>query len=230
MRFLVLFAVLIASAFAGDQNLESKLITSLLKNYDARVRPVKSYATAVPLQFGLGLSNIDAGQNNFFSFNCWTKMYWMDEYLQWTPAEHGNVKTLKIHPFIFGEDPKIWTPDIGLYGGKTERADVATQRAFIQNTGNVTYFQLRIYKVPCYPVAGATGKMICKLHFASWVYPKSEIDVQLIDTQIETFVDAKSVWKLAEQKVEKTEKTFESVPGAFWPNIEISLTLQKSEA
>lgn len=90
---------------------EKRLMDSLLRHYDASVRPVKNSSEPVIIRLGITLTQIfDLDEKNqVLTTIVWLDQEWFDEYLVWDPLEFGNFSNLRLPCH------KIWLPDIVLY-------------------------------------------------------------------------------------------------------------------
>uniref|UniRef100_A0AC34GSI7 Uncharacterized protein n=1 Tax=Panagrolaimus sp. ES5 TaxID=591445 RepID=A0AC34GSI7_9BILA len=161
-------------------NDEQRLFRHIITDYDTSVRPVYNASKVVNIFMGLTLThifNIDE-RNQVLELNVWVEQSWNDERVFWEPEEYGNISKLTV-----GAD-YIWKPDIVLYNNARDfsRGFVDTN-LHIMNDGSVQWAPpAKVYSIcrmrtEFFPF----DDQICLLEFGSWVYDKSQLDIQILE-------------------------------------------------
>lgn len=105
----------------NEPNAESKLIDSLLSNYNSMARPVRNFNDKVHVNFTVSLNQIldlDIKNQNLITA-LWITMEWFDHHFNWNPEEWGGVTDIRL-PI-----KKLWRPDILLYNSISDRFDTS---------------------------------------------------------------------------------------------------------
>ena len=105
----------------NEPNAESKLIESLLSNYNSMARPVANFNDKVNVNFTVALNQIlDLDiKNQHLITALWITMEWYDTHFKWNPEEWGGVTDIRL-PI-----KKLWRPDILLYNSISDRFDTS---------------------------------------------------------------------------------------------------------
>ena len=88
--------------------IKTALQEKLLEGYSRFIRPVKMSETPVNVTFGVALYRL-AGfdvKAETMTVLLWQRMHWVDEILQWDPADHEDTTVLRF------EMNSVWRPDI----------------------------------------------------------------------------------------------------------------------
>ncbi|XP_048736461.1 neuronal acetylcholine receptor subunit alpha-7-like [Ostrea edulis] len=155
----------------------TRLVKTLLENYDPRIHPVRNAGENVSIAVNIGLRQLMEldEKNQVIKLNIWMRLWWNDPFLSWNKSEYGNITQI-ILPFA-----NVWTPDITLFDsassvmmpGRTE------YRPIVSHTGSVNYLFSTIVDSVCrvnvqyFPI----DTQVCPLKFASWSYSGVEIDL-----------------------------------------------------
>ncbi|XP_074659528.1 neuronal acetylcholine receptor subunit alpha-10-like [Tubulanus polymorphus] len=156
---------------------EYRLVQTLLRNYDKRLRPSINYSLPLNVSYGVALSQIiDVDEKNqIITTNCWINQQWLDPKLTWSPDKYNGIKDILI-PYT-----DVWKPDIILYNNaNTESMKSAVSTNMIVNyLGNVTWLSMVIFKSSCsidvryFPF----DEQNCTMDFASWTYDGEHINL-----------------------------------------------------
>ncbi|TKR78147.1 hypothetical protein L596_019002 [Steinernema carpocapsae] len=161
-------------------NDEQRLFRHIIRDYDVSVRPVYNASTVVNIFMGLTLThifNIDE-RNQVLALNVWVEQSWRDERITWDPEGYGNISKLTL-PTQY-----VWTPDIVLYNNARDfsRGFVDTN-LHILNTGDMQWAPpAKIYSICKLDVTYFPfDDQFCILEFGSWIYDRSQLDVQIVE-------------------------------------------------
>ncbi|XP_050388377.1 neuronal acetylcholine receptor subunit alpha-10 [Patella vulgata] len=187
----------------GDPD-EIRLVHTLMKDYDKRIRPSLNASHSLNVTFGLALAQIiDVDEKNqILTTNCWLNQIWVDYGLRWDPDEYGGIKVIRL-PF-----ESVWRPDILLYNN----ADVSSVFSSISSNvivtadGNVTWLSMVIFKSSCsidvryFPF----DEQNCTMLFASWTYDGYQLNLIMNsgDGDTTNYIH-NSEWELDRLKVER---------------------------
>ncbi|CAH1268275.1 CHRNA9 [Branchiostoma lanceolatum] len=153
-----------------------KLLTDLFKNYTSSIRPVKNTSRPIDVTFGVALAQIiDMDERNqILTAYLWLRQNWVDEYLQWEPADYDGLESLRVPSSL------VWTPDIVLYNNADDDFSSRMEtNVALDFTGHIYWDSPAITKSSCevdvsfFPF----DRQKCRLTFGSWTYSGSQIDV-----------------------------------------------------
>ncbi|RUS83857.1 hypothetical protein EGW08_008398 [Elysia chlorotica] len=122
MGCLIKFTVSVFIAYVVPLNVDgqtyndtAQLMDSLLSNYNPSIRPIIDQSQPITVTALMLLGAIQAvnEKDQTISIRMYSWIWWKDELLTWTPADHGNVTA--INPQI----SQIWIPSLNLAGSAT---------------------------------------------------------------------------------------------------------------
>jgi len=221
-RMIFLILPLLASPALGQlQNLENKLHQNLLHNYNPLFIPKMNKTT--PIEVGMEIMlkkiveyNYDKG---ILTSLVWLDFQWMDDYLQWDPANYGGIERVHLPP------TKIWTPDIFLFNDVSgDYGDDLLRRSpwlVVENNGHVRWIPPLILKTLC---EHEEQEESCDLKFGSWVYDAGQLDLRNnMDTMDLEDYAGSSLWDLSDTRVTRQETVYDCCPEAY---IDITYTIR----
>ncbi|XP_052796523.1 neuronal acetylcholine receptor subunit beta-3-like [Mya arenaria] len=160
---------------------ERRLYANLTSNYNAFSRPVMSASQRVHLNFSLSLNQvIDLDEKHqILTTYVWINERWDDANLRWRPEDFDGIERLMFPAAL------IWLPDIFIFniaGFANEGfVNVSGSRVLVLSTGKVTWsIPLRIRSAcPVDATYFPYDRQSCDIHFGSWIYDFSQIDISL---------------------------------------------------
>merc|ERR1711872_419988 len=146
-RMLLFLVPILASGAVGQiQNIENKLHQNLLENYNPLFIPKMNKSTPIEVGMETMLKKIveyDYDKGILTSL-VWLDFQWMDDYLQWDPANYGGIERVHLPP------TKIWTPDIFLFndvsGSFGEDLTRKTPWLVVESNGHVRWIPPMVLK------------------------------------------------------------------------------------
>ncbi|GFO45013.1 fatty acid-binding-like protein 5 [Plakobranchus ocellatus] len=105
------------SVYAQDYNHTVQLMRTLLTNYDRSVRPILDQSKVLTISTDMWLAAITRvdEKEQTISVRIYFYLWWQDELLTWTPADHGNITIL--NPLI----SQVWIPTFNLAGSSYDQ-------------------------------------------------------------------------------------------------------------
>ncbi|KAL5004072.1 hypothetical protein ScPMuIL_017528 [Solemya velum] len=156
---------------------EGELVRNLFEEsgYNPLIRPVRSGAEPITIQFNLALSQlifVDE-KNQVMKTNVWLQMYWHDYQLQWNPDEYGQIDTIRIRP------ERAWRPDIVLFNNADGNYEVSYEpNLVISYNGEVVWIPPAIFISSCeidveyFPF----DQQECEMKFGSWTFSADQLN------------------------------------------------------
>ncbi|XP_076458367.1 neuronal acetylcholine receptor subunit alpha-10-like isoform X1 [Babylonia areolata] len=224
------------STTSGGRTLsrEKQLIRDLIQNYEQQGRngrPVADHTHSLLVNFSLSLIQImDVDeQNQVLKTNVWYHYKWVDQLLQWTPAKHDHITSVRV------PSTKIWLPDILLYNFADDRLKERRDAlVVVQHTGEVLWMPQAMLNSSCsfntlyFPF----DKQTCQLKFGSWTYNGLKLDVDFIDGQgamdVSDFTP-NNEWTIVSNEGIKNVQYYSCCPEPY-PDITFTLTIRRRVA
>lgn len=206
---------------------EKRLLDTLMKRYDASVRPVKNSSDPVVVRLGITLTQIfDLDEKNqVLTTNVWLDQEWLDEYLVWNPSDYGNLTKLRI------PCDKIWLPDIVLCNNADDYTRGYYQsRAMLDSGGNVFWPPPTKFRSTCpvdvtyFPFDDQT----CIMKLGSWIYDGLQVDVQNRTTAVDlaNYVP-NGEWQLLEARLVRNVVVYPCCPDEPFPDVTVTLVIRR---
>jgi hypothetical protein len=174
MTYSLLFAVaiaLVAPLVYG--NVESKLKTDLLKDYDKDIRPVKDYKTVTEVTLEPSIRAVISWdeKTKVISFLEYFRMYWMDEYLSYDSANYEGLEQLHL------PTSAVWMPDIGPNDEVDGHSTEFPYTVRVKPDGKVTTDKSVRRDLVCklYSMSGSAHN--CTVGYGSWYFSAEQIKV-----------------------------------------------------
>ncbi|XP_012934802.2 neuronal acetylcholine receptor subunit alpha-7-like [Aplysia californica] len=142
-------------------------------------RPVVYSTDMLMVNFSLSLIQIlDVDEKNqVLKTNVWFHYKWRDLLLQWSPALHDNISSIRV------PSNKIWLPDILLYNFADDRLSEQREAlVVVEHTGHLLWMPQAILNSSCsfdtlfFPFDVQT----CHLKFGSWTYDGDMLNIDFI--------------------------------------------------
>ncbi|CAN7992835.1 unnamed protein product, partial [Ixodes hexagonus] len=206
---------------------EKRLLDTLMKRYDASVRPVKNSSDPVVVRLGITLTQIfDLDEKNqVLTTNVWLDQEWLDEYLVWNPSDYGNLTKLRI------PCDRIWLPDIVLYNNADDYTRGYYQsRAMLDPGGNVFWPPPTKFRSTCpvdvtyFPFDDQT----CTMKLGSWIYDGLQVDVQNRTSEVDlaNYVP-NGEWQLLEARLVRNVVVYPCCPDEPFPDVTVTLVIRR---
>lgn len=180
IKFILSFYLNLVVVFASEKD-AAALRSKLLEHYDKTLRPVvnDSDTTKVKLAYWPQHILMLNEKTETLMTDGFVHLDWVDEHLKWNPDEYNNLT--HVH---FG-DHEIWQPDIHLFysAGSNSINQAKDGFLFVDNTGEVNWFPLATFEVPCvtnykyFPY----DKHSCNFEFGSWTHSGDSIFLNVYD-------------------------------------------------
>lgn len=206
---------------------EKRLMDSLLRHYDASVRPVKNSSEPVIIRLGITLTQIfDLDEKNqVLTTIVWLDQEWFDEYLVWDPLEFGNFSNLRLPCH------KIWLPDIVLYNNADDYTRGYFQtRAMIDPQGRVFWPPPTKFRSTC-PVDVTYfpfDDQVCTMKFGSWIYDGLQVDIQNRTSEVDLVnYMPNGEWELLEARMVRNVVYYPCCPDQPFPDITVVLVIRR---
>lgn len=206
---------------------EKRLMDSLLRHYDASVRPVKNSSEPVIIRLGITLTQIfDLDEKNqVLTTIVWLDQEWFDEYLTWDPLEFGNFSNLRLPCH------KIWLPDIVLYNNADDYTRGYFQtRAMIDPQGRVFWPPPTKFRSTC-PVDVTYfpfDDQVCTMKFGSWIYDGLQVDIQNRTSEVDLVnYMPNGEWELLEARMVRNVVYYPCCPDQPFPDITVILVMRR---
>lgn len=161
------------SGFVGDE-----LMRQVLSNTSKHLRPVRDHKTNTTVNLRLSLYQIlgaDSVQGKIH-LHFWAEMLWVNEFVSWTPGDHGNVARIDM------KVKEMWMPDIIFFtqlSGEHFNEEFPSPPALLFN--GVTMV-LKPFKAELVCVMDAWyfpyDYQSCTFDVGSWAHLASEIDIK----------------------------------------------------
>lgn len=177
----VLFFTAVLNATQDFSGNERILFMNLTSGYSAMSRPVSNAHERVHIEFAITLNQIIAldAKHQVLSTYVWITESWYDENLRWQPQDFYGVDK------IMFSASNIWLPDIYIFnvaGSSLEGfVNVSGSNVLVTSEGHVTWMVPLRIKSAC-PVDATFfpyDKQSCDIHFGSWIYDISQIDISI---------------------------------------------------
>lgn len=161
-----------------QSNEESQLISTLFKNYNKNIRPVKKPEDKVEVFIKLTLTNLISlnEKEETLTTNVWIEIQWSDYRLSWNTTDYYGIELIRV-PY-----DTVWLPDIVLENNIDGKFDVAYYaNVLISNDGWMYWLPPAIYRSTCaieityFPF----DYQNCTLAFRSQTYSANEVDLTL---------------------------------------------------
>uniref|UniRef100_A0A131YGP4 Nicotinic acetylcholine receptor, invertebrate n=1 Tax=Rhipicephalus appendiculatus TaxID=34631 RepID=A0A131YGP4_RHIAP len=206
---------------------EKRLMDSLLRHYDASVRPVKNSSEPVIIRLGITLTQIfDLDEKSqVLTTIVWLDQEWFDEYLTWDPLEFGNFSNLRLPCH------KIWLPDIVLYNNADDYTRGYFQtRAMIDPQGRVFWPPPTKFRSTC-PVDVTYfpfDDQVCTMKFGSWIYDGLQVDIQNRTSEVDLVnYMPNGEWELLEARMVRNVVYYPCCPDQPFPDITVVLVIRR---
>lgn len=173
-----IFKLLLLLFLSGGVNAnqeETSLRNMLFTNYNPRVRPVENISSALDIQMGLALQNIESfdQMQESIMLNTWIRQTWNDYRLSWNSSQSNLT-------FISVSKNQVWVPDTELLNA-AGLPQVYTLKGGLNlySDGTLFYSNPVVIKTPCslelqlFPFDTQT----CSMVFGSWVYSSDYINL-----------------------------------------------------
>ncbi|KAL4227294.1 hypothetical protein ACF0H5_012740 [Mactra antiquata] len=164
---------------------EQRLFQNLTLGYNTIPRPVIHANEQVMLHFGITFNQIiDLDEKHqILSSYVWVHEAWYDENLSWSPEDFNGISNLMFPA------SEIWLPDIYIFNIAGSYLDgfvnVSGSNVVLSSDGLVNWSIPLHIKSAC--AVDATffpyDKQICSIHFGSWIYDITQIDLALTSTK-----------------------------------------------
>ncbi|XP_078521926.1 acetylcholine receptor subunit gamma [Lissotriton helveticus] len=160
------------------RNLEEKLLSNLMENYNRDLRPAEKDGDIIDVIIKLTLTNLISlnEREETLTTNVWIEMQWFDYRLQWDPNEYEGIKKMVI------PSKMMWLPDIVLENNIDGTFEITFYcNTLVSNTGWVYWLPPAIYRSSCsievtyFPFDWQN----CTMVFRSQTYSAKEIKMML---------------------------------------------------
>nr|KAF6455370.1 cholinergic receptor nicotinic beta 1 subunit [Rousettus aegyptiacus] len=162
---------------ARGSEAEGRLRDKLFSGYDSSVRPAREVGDRVGVNIGLSLAQLISlnEKDEEMSTKVYLDLEWTDYRLNWEPAEHEGIDSLRITA------ESVWLPDVVLLNNNDGNFDVALDiNVVVSSDGSVRWQPPGIYRSSCsiqvtyFPFDWQN----CTMVFSSYSYDSSEISLQ----------------------------------------------------
>jgi hypothetical protein len=207
---------------------EAQLTNDLTCAYDSSYRPVKDHKSAVnvSVRFAIKYISFDSLEETF-TVHSWVAMIWKDEFLNWDPANYGNITEMQI------ESHTIWTPRMSLFNADPtlyQSEDFYTT-CLLDYNGTVTC-------VPHIPHSGICrtslkywpyDKQNCTLYFGSWMHTGEQINFTLFKSRPVIMNEYQNGpgWSLLKVVPERLAGVYECCPNVTYPMLKYTFILKR---
>ncbi len=154
---------------------ETELRNMLFNSYNPKVRPAENITSALTIQMGLALQNIEKfdQMQESITLNAWIRQTWTDYRLSWNTSQSDLT-------FISVSKNQIWVPDTELLNA-AGLPEIYTLKGglMLYSDGTVFYSNPVVLKMPCslelqtFPFDTQT----CSMKFGSWVYSSQYLNL-----------------------------------------------------
>ena len=154
---------------------ETQLRNILFNNYNPKVRPAENITSALTIQMGLALQNIEKfdQMEESITLNAWIRQTWIDYRLSWNSSQSNLT-------FISVSKNQVWVPDTELLNA-AGLPEIYTLKGglMLYSDGTVFYSNPVVLKMPCslqletFPFDTQT----CSMKFGSWVYSSEYLNL-----------------------------------------------------
>lgn len=154
---------------------ETELRNMLFNSYNPKVRPAENITSALTIQMGLALQNIEKfdQMQESITLNAWIRQTWTDYRLSWNTSQSELT-------FISVSKNQIWVPDTELLNA-AGLPEIYTLKGglMLYSDGTVFYSNPVVLKMPCslelqtFPFDTQT----CSMKFGSWVYSSQYLNL-----------------------------------------------------
>ncbi|GFS16046.1 neuronal acetylcholine receptor subunit alpha-7 [Elysia marginata] len=193
-------------------------------------RPVVNTMDNLTVYFGLSLIQIlDVDESNqVLKSSMWYHYQWTDVLLQWDPAQHNNITTVRV------PSNNIWLPDILLYNFADDRLNEQRNAlAVVDYNGNILWMPQAILRSSCtfntkyFPF----DVQFCWLKFGSWTYNGNKLNIEFVDQHSFDLSDyvTSNEWDITENKAVRNVKYYTCCPDPY-PDLTFSLRLKRKTA
>jgi hypothetical protein len=208
---------------------ETELRNMLFNSYNPKVRPVENITSALTIQMGLALQNIEKfdQMQESITLNAWIRQTWTDYRLSWNISQSNLT-------FISVSKNQIWVPDTELLNA-AGLPEIYTLKGglMLYSDGTVFYSNPVVLKMPCslelqiFPFDTQT----CSMKFGSWVYSSQYLNLipytseeQQIDV-LDSF--SHTEWEIDELSVELHFNEREGYTNEIFNELEYNIVLSR---
>jgi hypothetical protein len=216
-------------------------------NYNANLPP-PTMANPEPLKvhFGLTIKSMDFDiMSSKLSIDYWFRLSWLDTRLFYNGATlfgaNFNSATSYVPTNVLnGDSPNIWVPDIMCFNATDATAQAYTsiyasvfpqEHVTPETPSNVLLIRPGSMKAHCKPDLEwfPYDKQNCKLHFASWAFSGSFVEMSLMDGGFQKTVDSPDSNEYQWSNISASTQTieFEVTEGEPWSEAVLSLDMRR---
>ncbi|XP_068215647.1 neuronal acetylcholine receptor subunit alpha-10-like [Palaemon carinicauda] len=209
-----------------EDNDEKRLLDSLMRGYDRDVRPVRNASHPIVIKLSITLTQIfDMDEKNqVLTTNVWLDQEWIDELLQWDPADYNGLGTIRL------PCERIWLPDIVLYNNADDYTrGYMRSKAMVSHDGKVFWPPPTKFRSTCpvdvtyFPFDDQT----CILKLGSWIYDGFQVDVTNRTAEVDlTNYIPNGEWELLEARIIRNVIYYSCCPEPF-PDVTITITIRR---
>lgn len=208
---------------------ETQLRNMLFNSYNPKVRPSENITSALTIQIGLALQNIEKfdQMQESITLNAWIRQTWTDYRLSWNTSQSELT-------FISVSKNQVWVPDTELLNA-AGLPEIYTLKGglMLYSDGTVFYSNPVVLKMPCslelqtFPFDTQT----CSMKFGSWVYSSQYLNLipytneeQQIDV-LDSF--SHTEWEIDELSVELHFNEREGYTNEIFNELEYNIVLSR---
>uniref|UniRef100_A0A914V791 Neurotransmitter-gated ion-channel ligand-binding domain-containing protein n=1 Tax=Plectus sambesii TaxID=2011161 RepID=A0A914V791_9BILA len=192
-------------------NAEQRLYTSLFRNYNKHLRPVKDPSRPLRVFISPSISGIIKAEelDQSLKFFQWLPIIWRDENLSWDPRRFGGLQYLLVPSEL------IWIPDIFAFTTMEAREIMPSDKTYarIHFTGNVTVVKHQFLAVRCqyrillFPF----DVQRCRMPFGSWAYTTEQVEVEAFESRLaQQIFEENSEWEVVSFSAKHENVSYES--------------------
>ena len=230
LKALFLFLISLSPFQLVNANTEETQLRNMLFNsYNPKVRPAENITSALTIQMGLALQNIEKfdQMQESITLNAWIRQTWTDYRLSWNISQSNLT-------FISVSKNQIWVPDTELLNA-AGLPEIYTLKGglMLYSDGTVFYSNPVVLKMPCslelqtFPFDTQT----CSMKFGSWVYSSQYLNLipytseeQQIDV-LDSF--SHTEWEIDELSVELHFNEREGYTNEIFNELEYNIVLSR---
>ena len=211
---------------------EATLFNTLFTGYNKNVRPRVNASDTVNVELEFELHTItDLDEvNQVMKTVGFIVAIWYDDYLTWTPSDHGSIDFLIVPP------TSVWLPDMGVENSADTFYHDAFARDFrvrLSHEGRITWAFGGEFATMCsldmtfYPF----DKQSCELRIENWAYDVHQVSLTNITDHVATTnYESNGIWEFTDSEVEYTELYYDIYPNDPFPELIFRLLLTRKPA